>query len=187
MMPEARRQLDFNHQAPAKKSAVLILLYKANDKWHLILTKRNEYDGSHSGQICFPGGKKEETDSDLLATALRETEEEIGYKCASEFVVGQLSSVYIHVSNYCVEPYIAVINDKPDLTLDALEVKHIIDLPLENIVLDKYRSTKTLTIKEMTFSTPVFLTDNDYIWGATAMMLAEFSEILKRIDVKHIL
>lgn len=187
MMPEARKHVNFGHKEPAKKSAVLMLLYKEDEQWHLILTKRNEYNGSHSAQICLPGGKKEEHDKDLQTTALRETQEEIGYKCDEQNIVGQLSPVYIHVSNYIIEPYIAVVTHKPKLSIDKLEVNHVIDLPLENILLDKHRSSKELTIKGMTFTTPTILTENDFIWGATAMILAEFSEVLKRIGSNHII
>jgi 8-oxo-dGTP pyrophosphatase MutT (NUDIX family) len=183
MMPEARKKFDFGHTTAPKKSAVLMLLYPDGDQWQMVLTKRHEYNGSHSAQVCLPGGKKEKIDTDLLATAIRETSEEIGYDCHREKVTGMLSPVYIHVSNYMVEPYIAVLSEKPQLNIDKKEVNYLIDLAVDNILLPEFYSTKKLIIKDMTFTTPIFIAKDDFIWGATAMMLSEFAEILKRCEL----
>ena len=106
----------------AKLSAVLILLYPKDDKIYTAMIKRPVYNGVHSGQIAFPGGKKEDDDLNLSETALRETEEEIGVLRNSVEVIGQLSQLYIPPSNFNVQPVIAYTNNIPDFILEENEV-----------------------------------------------------------------
>jgi 8-oxo-dGTP pyrophosphatase MutT (NUDIX family) len=87
-----------------RESAVAIVLFESNNQIECILTQRPEYDGSHSGQVSFPGGKKEDTDEHLEATARRECKEEIGVELSLENYLGELSPVYIPVSRFLVLP-----------------------------------------------------------------------------------
>src|ERR1043165_7243496 len=91
----------------AKQSAVLICLYPYQDSIYTVLTLRPFEFGIHSNQVSFPGGRFEEDDKNLQATALRETFEEIGVKSSQLNVIGELSPIYIPVSNYLVHPFIA--------------------------------------------------------------------------------
>ncbi|MBN2238025.1 MAG: CoA pyrophosphatase, partial [Bacteroidales bacterium] len=113
----------------AKESAVLVILFPENDEIHLLLIQRTIYNGAHSGQISFPGGKVEETDVDYIHTALRETEEEIGLSVLSQQIVGKLSNIYIPPSNFVVEPFVAVIDQLNDLKLNFSEVETIYKIP----------------------------------------------------------
>ena len=88
-----------------KESAVCILLYEKDGEIVFPLIERVVYDGVHSGQISFPGGKKDETDPDLKITALRELHEETGIKVDEENVAGQLSQLYIPPNKFFVFPF----------------------------------------------------------------------------------
>jgi 8-oxo-dGTP pyrophosphatase MutT (NUDIX family) len=106
MVPEARRkEIEARNTAgDAKRAAVLICMYPGQDgQIELVLIRRNEYDGVHSGQISFPGGRYEDGDADLQYTALREAEEETNIRIDEVEVLGSISPVYIPPSNFYVE------------------------------------------------------------------------------------
>ena len=90
-----------------KKSAVLVLLFPEDETIKTVLIKRPVYDGVHSGQVAFPGGKFDDIDIELKQTALRETFEEIGVQSAEIEIIGQLTDLYINPSNFLVSPFIA--------------------------------------------------------------------------------
>ena len=87
-----------------RKSAVAIVLYVAKDTIQSILIQRPSYDGIHGGQVSFPGGKVDASDKDLIETAIRECHEEINQILTKEDLIGELSPVYIPVSNFMVQP-----------------------------------------------------------------------------------
>jgi 8-oxo-dGTP pyrophosphatase MutT (NUDIX family) len=94
----------------ARESAVLVLCYPKNKESYIVLIQRPEYDGAHSGQIALPGGKVEKTDTDIVHTALREANEEVGIVINDVEVVGQLTEIYIPVSNFKVTPVIGFVD-----------------------------------------------------------------------------
>ena len=182
MAPSSRNPKSVNHSQEPRASAVLLLLYPKADEWHLALIKRNSYKGSHRAQISLPGGKKEEKDSDLEACAIRETFEEVGVLCRPEQILGALSSLYIPISNFKVYPYIALCKSTPHFVADPHEVKHIIELPLSTILDARHKGQREIDSQGHHISTPTYELEDDYIWGATAMILSEFAELLKGID-----
>ena len=95
-----------SNYSTAKESAVMCLIFEKNNELFGLLMERTEDGGKHSGQVSFPGGKKELTDDNLLDTALRETYEEIGIQYQTVTVLGELTRVYIPVSNFLVQPFI---------------------------------------------------------------------------------
>lgn len=165
----------------AKKSAVLILLYEKNLQTHIVFTQRQEYNGAHSGQISFPGGKMDDTDPDLQFTALRETWEEVGVQVPKESVIGELSFLYVPPSNFVIYPYIAHLEEVPRFIPEEKEVKRIIELPIQDLInpnnQQAYRyHNKRLNIE---FESPSYLVGGNTIWGATAMILSELLTILE--------
>lgn len=118
----------------ARKSAVLILLYFKKDEPYINLIQRPVYEGTHSGQIAFPGGKEEDTDSDMEFTALREANEEVGVIIEDVQVLGQLTEVYIPVSNFLVAPFVGIINYTPKFIPDAREVEEVLELKLADLI-----------------------------------------------------
>ena len=181
MAPSSRNPRSASHNTSPTPSAVLIMLYPKDEKWHLTLIKRNSYKGNHSAQISFPGGKMESTDANLKTCALRETLEEVGIQCTEEEVLGKLTPLYIPISNFMVHPYVALLPSEPKFAIDPHEVKHLIEIPIEIILNNKYKKQREIISQEHHITTPVYEIEDDYIWGATAMILSEFSEILKTV------
>lgn len=172
---EARRQ-----EPPPRESAVLMMLYPKELEIYTCLLARQEYAGVHSGQVSFPGGKKETTDQDLLATALREAEEEVGARVRRHQVIGELSELYIPPSRFVVLPYVAWLDEAPNWLPDAREVYEVLEYPIRHLL-----SPDALTEREVfipvlnrSLNTPTFSVKGRTVWGATAMMLEEFRSAL---------
>ncbi len=167
-----------------RESAVAIVLFESNDCMECVLTQRPEYDGTHSGQISFPGGKKEDSDEHLEATARRECEEEIGVQLTLEHLIGALSPVYIPVSRFLVLPYLYFLPSTPIFLPDAHEVAEIFTFPLFDLKNEKLISTMDLkqTNGDVYRNVPYFNLNNKKVWGATALMLSEMKDILDSMD-----
>ena len=185
MAPPERIQLmkDFNlENSNPRKAAVMMLFYPKNNQTHLVLIKRTSYNGVHSSQIAFPGGKVENDDVDFSATALRETYEEIGIEPSSIEVIRSFTSVYIPPSNFMVHPFFAISNQELDFVLDSHEVAGIIEFSLVNFLDDAILVNKIMdTSYSKSIEVPAFKIEDYYVWGATAMMLSELKDVLKRV------
>ncbi|TXB67308.1 CoA pyrophosphatase [Vicingus serpentipes] len=169
--------LDLN---TVKKSGVLILFYNKGEETHLVLIQRPIYNGTHSGQIAFPGGKVEESDKDIIHTALREANEEVGVEMNDVEVLGQLSDVYIPVSNFLVTPVIGVINYTPRFIPELREVAEIIELRIGHLIeVETLRLNKIKLSNGLQMEVPTFEFNQKIIWGATALMLNELRYLLK--------
>lgn len=176
------RKLNFTNEeiAAARKSGVLILLYLRNEEVYTVLMQRNVYDGKHSGQVSFPGGKKEKFDKDIVQTALREANEEIGIMHEDVEVVGQISNVFIPVSNFYVSPVLGIINYQPHFIPDRREVSELIELRLLDLLSgSNLKRTKIKMTNETFLKTPAFILGDKVVWGATALILNELKHILK--------
>ncbi|MCF6172110.1 MAG: CoA pyrophosphatase [Bacteroidales bacterium] len=165
----------------ARKSAVLVLFYPDNGNTKFILIKRAFDQSVHSGQVSFPGGKAEETDRNLEATALREASEEIGLPPETVTLIGSLSKLYIPPSNFEVFPFVGFVMQKPLLKPNR-EVRYILEVDFEELRKPATCTEKIIihrTGKEVTV--PSYAVQNETIWGATAMMLAELVAIAEGI------
>jgi len=166
----------------AKEGAVLILLYNKGEEVYLVLTQRHEYAGAHSGQISFPGGKVEKEDGSVEATALRETEEEIGVPSSTIQIIGRLTDLFIIASNFNVRPVVGFLNVEPTFKIDAREVDHIIEIKISDLLDDSIIGSKEMLFnKQYRIQAPYFNFGGHHVWGATAMMLAEFKEVFKKV------
>ena len=165
----------------AKKSAVLALFYPSDGKINLVFIKRAEYPGVHSGQISFPGGGWEERDKDLVDTALREAEEEIGVDRNDVTAIGKLTDLFIPPSNFLVTPVVGFIPEQPHFKPDPDEVDQILEIPMDELLDDSNIMEKEITIfPEVTLKVPCYYIDGSVIWGATAMILSELIELIRR-------
>jgi 8-oxo-dGTP pyrophosphatase MutT (NUDIX family) len=186
MLPEGRMLPNdyLNKITNYKQSAVFALLFEEEQSINLLLTQRHQYEGKHSGQISFPGGKKEDLDADLLQTAFRETFEEVGITEQNIELISALSPLYIPVSNFFVQPYLGFAQSLQELSINEREVKSIIKLPIQDL-----NNPALLKIKKIEASSGLFLTvpafevGDHVIWGATAMMLREIAELIKTLKV----
>ena len=119
-----------------RESAVAIVMYDCGQSHEIILIQRPDYIGAHGGQISFPGGKRDLEDEDLKATAIRECHEEIGISLEEAQFLGQLTPVYIPVSNFHVEPYLFYYPQTPLFIKDEREVSSIFSISVEEYILN---------------------------------------------------
>lgn len=178
---EQLKQLSHEHLSP-KKAAVMMLFYPKEYQTHLVLIVRNSYPGVHSSQIAFPGGKVESYDLTMADTALRETEEEIGVHKSSIEIIKEFTEIYIPPSNFLVAPFLGICTSKPAFVLQEDEVAGIIELPLPVFLDDKNVVIRKLsTSYAESIDVPAFLVNEHIVWGATAMMMSELKETLKKV------
>lgn len=163
-----------------KSAAVLALFYPNKDnKTCFVLTERAQYEGVHSAQISFPGGKIDKKDTDLKATALRETSEEIAV--ADINIVRQLTTTYIPPSNFYVTPFIGFLDNEPIFKPNE-EVQKIILVKLSELLDDANITSKNKTTSYMkNIEVPCFKLNNYLVWGATAMLLSEIKDLMKSL------
>lgn len=173
---------------PPRESAVLILIFPENDGLSTAFIKRNEYDGVHSGQVAFPGGKKELSDVSLSFTALREANEEIGINPEDVQIIGNLSIIYIPPSNFNVQPVIGWLPYTPKFLIDPSEVSMVFSVPLNEIMMEENIHKKTVTLGDgSNIEVPCYIFSNQIIWGATSMILREFIEVVHKADFSYFL
>ncbi|MDX5448880.1 MAG: CoA pyrophosphatase [Bacteroidota bacterium] len=176
MVPANRPRfpLDETIMKQSKRAAVAALFFPDEDRQSkLILIQRNTYEGVHSGQIGFPGGRLEPEDRGPMDAAARETEEELGIDRGLIDWKGALTPVYIPPSNFFVEPFVGVIPTPNGYRPDPREVQEVIEMPLERIQDQEVLRDVELDIRGTMIKVPAFVIDNRIIWGATAMMISE--------------
>lgn len=171
------------HQIPdhAIQSAVMIILYEKQNTIFIPFIVRANDGRVHSGQIAFPGGRFDTGDQNLQHTALREVAEEIGVNPLKLNVIGKLTPLYIPPSNYLVHPFIAVAKQLPIFKRDDIEVAEILELKLndfldQNVIIEStFKVTTGEDVKASCFNI-----QGNLIWGATAMIMNELLEIIKK-------
>ena len=176
MAPELRLE---NRHGYYQNAAVMILLFMRAGTWHTVLMKRPEYAGAHSNQISLPGGKVEEGDADLQDTALRETREETGIDDSRIRILGNLSRLHIPVSGIEVFPVVGYYPEEPDFQPDPSEVAYLIETPLADLLNPGNTREKFRTLMCKLVRVPYFQIGAEHVWGATAMILSEFLEVVR--------
>lgn len=171
------------HQNTAKRAGVMSLFYPSeNLETHLILILRKSYKGVHSAQVGFPGGKVEKEDNNMQDTALRETEEEVGVPREKIAVLKELTEIYIPPSNYFVQPYLGITSKMPKFIPQEDEVEALIEVNLKDFLNDNSITSQIITTSYATnLKVPAFKLNGHIVWGATAMMLNEVRELLKKV------
>jgi 8-oxo-dGTP pyrophosphatase MutT (NUDIX family) len=164
----------------SQEAAVLILIYPDHGSLHTIFIQRPEYNGVHGGQISFPGGKKEDCDTSLTETALREAAEETGIIAEEIEIIGILTPLYIPVSNIVVTPVTGWSDKKPLIRPDRNEVVFTIEADLAPFIDYSIMRSKPYEIRGEKINIRYFDYEGNMIWGATAMMLHELLTIIKR-------
>lgn len=183
-MAPPHRAVDVEIPDDRKLACVLLLLIPKGDEWHVTLIERvvSNTDDPHSGQLGFPGGKFEETDYSYQDCALRETEEEIGVNQSEIGIIGELTSIYINVSNYLIYPFVGFMGDEPEFNPQKSEVNEVFTIPLSHFIGSKNKRTSTLEVRGTNIKdVPFYEVNNKSLWGATAMMLSEFEHIVGKI------
>jgi len=169
------RNSDLPESSALKKAAVLVPLIRMSDEWHLLfIVRASNPNDRHSGQVAFPGGRHDRTDSSLEHTALRETEEEIGVHKKHIQVLGSLPA-YVTVSDYAVTPVVAVMQWPIPLTLETAEVARTLTLPVHWLKNRKNFSLRARSTQDKKTNNrhPVIVYKEQQgcvLWGATARM-----------------
>ena len=180
MLPPGRRLKTIEEElSMVKQSSVLLLLFPEGDHLYTCLTKRPRTMKHHPGQISFPGGKFEKEDISAEMTALREAREEVGLDHAGIEILGRLSDLYVEVSQFSIQPFLAWADTKPDFVVDFGEVEELILFPISDFVSDEVISETELETVTGPLRVKYYPFNGEFIWGATAMILAELIEILK--------
>ncbi len=175
----------FEKKEAAPKSSVLILLYPKNNSIHVVLIERPVYNGTHSGQIAFPGGKVDVNDKSPMNTAIRETYEELGIQISENEILAELTSLYIPASNFEVFPFIAWKNHEPQFIPNTREVASVLETPVSMFLNeDCIYQVKIPINTELTYNAPCFIISGKTVWGATAMILSELKELIKLSGAK---
>jgi 8-oxo-dGTP pyrophosphatase MutT (NUDIX family) len=174
------KDLDKESLSP-KNAAVLMLVYPKGNIPHLAFILRAAYNGVHSSQVAFPGGKFEQLDVDFNATALRETHEEIGVHPDKMEIIKSLTQIYVPPSNFMVYPFLGICNEEIEFSPDPNEVVAVIELPLMKLLDDAMViNTEIKSSYAESVFTPAFKINEHIVWGATAMMLSELKDVLKK-------
>ncbi len=152
-------------------AAVLVALYQDAGRLHAVFTKRREDLRRHPGEISFPGGRRDPTDPDLQATALREAEEEIGLPPDAVRMLGALQPTPTIVTGYAIYPFVGLIEPGMVWRLSPREVAHVLELALDDLAAGYGR--RRLLRRGVPIRTDTYLVGDDLIWGATARILAD--------------
>ena len=182
MAPLARKRISEMplENGAIRRAAVMIPLFRSEEQDCLLLTVRSTYEGIHSGQVSFPGGKFDENESDPIHVALREMEEEVGIKADQVQIIGMLSPLYIPVSKMHVQPVIAWVHDARWIA-NTYEVAQLLEVPIHHLF-----QANMIKKKSMEFSpgipveVPYFDIQGHIVWGATAMIISELLSVLEK-------
>ncbi len=178
MLTNAESRLNSAPNSRTRKSAVLVLFYPYEGVVYLPLILRPTYDGVHSGQVAFPGGRYERSDETLIRTAMREAQEEIGLRLTDVKVEGVLTELFIPPSNFLVLPVVAHIPYRPDMFPDPREVEKVLEVPLRQLADRTIVGSSEIKVADRIIDAPHYLIQNHKVWGATAMMISELLEVL---------
>jgi 8-oxo-dGTP pyrophosphatase MutT (NUDIX family) len=161
-----------------RQAAVLLPLYETGAGPHFVLTKRTERVPTHKGQISFPGGGFQDGDGDLLGTALRETEEEIGLRRVDVDVVGVLDDTVTAASAHVVRPFVGFVPHPYTFRLDAFEIEHLVHLPLRPLLEPNCFREEIWDRDGRPHSVFFYEHDGHTVWGLTARILKQFVEVV---------
>lgn len=168
------------HFAPppstARQAAVAVLLYPIEQQWHVALTLRPEHLTAHAGQVSLPGGSLDARET-VEAGAWRELEEELGVSRATITPLGQLTPIYIFVSNFFVTPCVAFARERPAFRPSPDEVAEVIEWPLSVLKDQATRSEMWIERRALGFRAPCWEFRGRRVWGASAVILGELSAL----------
>jgi 8-oxo-dGTP pyrophosphatase MutT (NUDIX family) len=173
LAPEAAVQLEVSG---ATNAAVLVPLYEREGEIYAVLTRRRDELRRHPGEISFPGGRHEPGDADLVQTALRETDEEIGLAPAAVRIAGALPPTPTIATGYAIYPFVGVIDPGARWTLSPDEVASVLELRLTDLRAGSGR--RRLVRRGLPIRTDTFVVGDELIWGATARILQDLLERL---------
>lgn len=162
---------------PFSHAAVLVPLFKKGGDCHLLFTKRSEQVKYHKGEISFPGGVVDEEDLELINTALREADEEIGLKKSDVQILGILDDI-VTITEFIVTPIVGLFPYPYPFKVSEVEIAELIEVPLSSLLYEKSFSEKEIIRggqKEIVYA---YQYEKHVIWGATARILKQFLDLI---------
>jgi 8-oxo-dGTP pyrophosphatase MutT (NUDIX family) len=159
--------------ADCRQGAGLLLIYPRSNRACLALTLRGSHLMQHAGQVSLPGGAVDQGES-VVQAALRETEEEIGVTPGDVRVLLQLTPLHIPVSRFMLHPTVGIIDHRPSMKAEAGEVARILEVDIDHLSAPEQRGIEQRTLGSRPYQVPFFQVEDQQVWGATAMILAEF-------------
>lgn len=185
MAPQPRPGWDPLALPPGLRDAAgLLLVYPHDGMWHLPLTLRASALRHHTGQVSLPGGRVDGGET-LEQAALREAFEEVGILPAAVEILGRLSPLHIPVSNHLLHPIVGIAAERPTFRIAEAEVARLIEVPLAHLrAPDTVRWEQRVRERppSVLMDVPYFSVDDTRVWGATAMVLAEFLAVMDALD-----
>ncbi len=182
MLPHSSRK-DIKVPENFKKAGVMILIFDYKDNWHICLIKRTHHPkDKHAGQVSFPGGQLDSSDNeDMIACAMRESQEEIGIPQSAIQHIASLTPIYVPVSNFMVYPQVGIYGGSiEDFSKQDDEVADLIFSPLTTILANDIVAKQDIIRENQKIKdVPCFDIEGHIVWGATAMILSEFREWIK--------
>jgi 8-oxo-dGTP pyrophosphatase MutT (NUDIX family) len=167
--------------AVLRPAAALLLIYPHAGEWHVALTVRGSGLRHHTGQVSLPGGRLDHPDESVEQAALREAQEEIGVPPDAVEIIGRLTPVPIAVSGHLLHPVVGIATARPVFSVSAPEVERLIELPVVRLMepdaVGSEQRVRPLS-PHVVQTVPYFDVAGARIWGATAMVLAEFAVLL---------
>lgn len=165
-----------------RQAGVLLLLYPIQGRLHILFTVRPANLEYHAGQVSFPGGGREEGDRTLVETALRETQEELGISTDPLEILGPLTPLYVPPSNNYVYPFVAYSPCRPPFRPDPSEVAELLEIPLGTFLNPAIRQEDRMEREGVQVIIPYYAVGGYKIWGATAIILAEFLAMISAVS-----
>jgi len=178
----------YKKESPSIPAAVLIPLFFKDGQAHILFTKRTTKVATHKGQISFPGGRKDESDHDLLFTALRETDEEVGIKEKDIKIFGQ-TDIFLTNTDFLVTPFVGSYPNPYTYNVSTDEIDRLIEVPLLHLLDDNIFRVQEITRHGFNWKIHYYNFNGDVIWGVTGFLLSNFLSIifgLQRDSLKEI-
>ena len=167
----------YRKDVPGIPAAVLFPFYFKEGQPYLLFTKRSNRVEHHKGQISLPGGQKDETDADMLQTALRETEEEIGLKANDVQILGRADR-FLTNTNYCVTPFVGMFSYPYPFRISKAEIDYLIEVPLLHLLDENHYETKKASDNGTPWLLHYYYYGQEVIWGVTGFLLSDLFTIV---------
>ncbi len=169
-----------------RRAAVLLPLFKKEGEYHILFTRRTDQVEHHKGQISFPGGRQEKRDKDLLATALREAQEEMGIEEKDVHILGELDDICTATTDFCVSPFVALIPYPYPFRINRQEIAEIMEVPLSVLLGERGFRQELRERDGEPFEVYFYQHKGHTIWGATAGILKQLLDLLPEEDKRQL-
>lgn len=176
-----KRRVYLYKEVPSTPAAVLIPIFFKNGQAHMLFTMRTDKVGTHKGQISYPGGRKDKTDSDFLYTALRETREEVGIMENDVTILGE-TDTFLTNTDFLVHPFVGLYKAPYPYKINYDEIARLIEVPLQHLLNPSIFKREKIVRNNITWDMHFYQYNQDVIWGVTGFLLSNFLSIIFGVD-----